>query len=90
MTAIETLVRNMTIAQLASVVGIDVRTVVLRVLGSGPFTRPRVTPEHGPETARRHAHPPAAGPSRRRGSRDTRTKAGRAEFDSAIVAFLAQ
>ncbi|MCH9680095.1 MAG: hypothetical protein K0V04_01575 [Deltaproteobacteria bacterium] len=96
MSALEQLVGNMTVAQLAQAAGKDVASIVALVLASGkgastatraPVTRQAKKVTKRAESTVEAVAAPAAAPSSGDGH-NTRTRAGRQVLDAAILEFL--
>lgn len=99
MSSLETLVGNMTVAQLAQAAGMDIDGVVALVLGTGGKAPVKVAPAKRGRKPGRKAAPAAeaeapapeapeeAAPPTG-GSHNTRTRAGREALDKAIIEFL--
>lgn len=102
MSALEQLVANMSVAQLAEMAGMDVDTMVSLILGKGKGAAPaRKTAKKAgrrpgrppasqaaPAAAEGAAQAPAAAPSGDDGGLNTRTREGRNRLDAAILDFL--
>lgn len=96
MSSLETLVGNMTVAQLAQAAGMDIDGVVALVLGADGKAPVKVAPAKRGRKAGRKAAPVVeveAGPAEVEeapagGSHNTRTRAGREALDKAIIDFL--
>lgn len=100
MSALEQLVGNMTVAQLAEAAGMDIDAVVSLVLGTRQQAAPAAAPaakakggrRGGRRAAAQEAAPAAAVAAPEASDDDegvnTRTRSGREELDSAILDFL--
>ena len=94
MSALQELVANMSVAQLAELAGMDVDSMVALVLGKrgaapaaakAPARRGRRAPA---EAAPAEATPAQAAPATGKKAHNTRTREGREALDQAIIAFL--
>lgn len=94
MSALETLVANMSVAQLAELAGMDVDSMVALVLGKKAGAAPKAPARRGgrrkaAEAVEGEADAPAqAAPASSGKGHNTRTRAGREALDQAIIAFL--
>lgn len=96
MSALETLVSNMTVAQLAELAGMDVDSMVALVLGKarkGAGTAPKAAAPRGRRKAAAaestaQAEAPAQAPPSRSKKHNTRTREGREALDQTILSFL--
>lgn len=95
MSALETLVANMSVAQLAELAGMDVDSMVALVLGKKAGAAPKAPARRGggrrkaAEAVEGEADAPAqAAPASPSKGHNTRTRSGREALDEAIISFL--